>query len=305
MSISTPFGGLAPCRGDGITVISRTSALAIPGIKEFIKDASVMAGAPFEKYILITASGGESIIKQTSPTMTLIRADAGTSSRIRVETAAEVASDAYYLILEEGSSLELVTLRNRGGSINSVRQAKICKDAKLTWTDLELGGNVNKTLNVTLDGEGASAESKMLFLGAYEHELALCVRTYHKGRATVSKSLTRGFLSGRAKARCQGLVRIERDAGQSNGYESMDTLLLSGQARAEAVPDLEIDNHDVRCGHGTTIGKIDEEKIFYLMSRGLNRRQATVQIVRGYLMQKADDSDVKKIIEKAVEEALA
>jgi len=97
-------------------------------------------------------------------------------------------------------------------------------------------------------------------------------------------------LTDKAKCVYRGLVKIYDNAYGSNGYQKEDTLLLSNDAVADSIPNLEIDNNDVRCTHGATIGRIDKEKMFYMRSRGLNEEQATKEYVKGFF-----DSLIQKI----------
>ena len=92
----------------------------------------------------------------------------------------------------------------------------------------------------------------------------------------------RAVLDGKSKLIINGLVKIEQSAPYSNGYQKEDTLLLSPDAEVAPIPNLEIDNNNVRCSHGTTVGQIDKEVLFYLMSRGLDHETALRLAVKGF-----------------------
>ena len=93
---------------------------------------------------------------------------------------------------------------------------------------------------------------------------------------------TRTVLDDSAKAVYRGLIRIEKGADRTDSHQHSDTLLLGDESRADAVPELEIENGDVRCSHGATIGQIDEDKLFYMMSRGIDARTAKKQVIKGF-----------------------
>ena len=115
------------------------------------------------------------------------------------------------------------------------------------------------------------------------------------------------MLTDSSKGLSRGLVRIGKNAAGSNGYEKQDALLLSDKAEADAIPNLEIHNNEVKCSHGSTVGQIDAEKMFYLMSRGLNEKEAKLKIVEGYFMPILDtfeDESVKEQIHTTIIEAL-
>ena len=81
------------------------------------------------------------------------------------------------------------------------------------------------------------------------------------------------------------MIKVDATAQKTDGYQRNDNLLLSHKARADSIPGLEIEADDVRCTHGSTTGKIDEELIFYAMCRGFTRREATRAIVTGFFQQ--------------------
>ena len=133
-----------------------------------------------------------------------------------------------------------------------------------------------------LEEEGASCTNTVVFVGRNEDNCEVSTIAIHKAPFTTSNLVSKGIVMDSAKVLSKGLVKIEENAFGSNGYEKQDVLVLSEKAQAKAIPDLEIHNHDVKCSHGSTIGKIDAEAIFYLMSRGLNKKAAEKKIVEGY-----------------------
>ena len=106
----------------------------------------------------------------------------------------------------------------------------------------------------------------------------------------------------------RGLVKINKNAPGSNGYETQDALLLSNKAEADAIPNLEINNNDVKCSHGSTVGQVDEDKLFYLMTRGLTKDEASQKIVEGYFTPVLDmfhDPNIKEQVHKTILEGLS
>jgi Fe-S cluster assembly protein SufD len=106
----------------------------------------------------------------------------------------------------------------------------------------------------------------------------------HTGKNTQSLILNKEVLHN-SKAIVKGLVKINPDANSSSGYQKSDALILDDASRAISVPDLEIHNHDVKCTHGSTITKLDKEKIFYLQSRGILKDDAEKLLVDGFYEQ--------------------
>ena len=91
----------------------------------------------------------------------------------------------------------------------------------------------------------------------------------------------RWVITRNSKAIIKGLIKIGPDANSSNGYQKSDVLLLDKTSRAISLPDLKIHNDDVKCSHGSTITRIDAEKIFYLKSRGISSSEAQALIIEG------------------------
>jgi len=105
---------------------------------------------------------------------------------------------------------------------------------------------------------------------------------FHNSKNTNSDIFVRSVLDNKSKAMLRGLVRIDSDAPQSSGYQKEDVLLLSEDAEGDSLPQLDINNHDVRCTHGATIGTVDKQQLFYLMSRGMPKELATRMVVEGF-----------------------
>jgi Fe-S cluster assembly scaffold protein SufB len=105
----------------------------------------------------------------------------------------------------------------------------------------------------------------------------------HVGAQSESDIATKTLVSHSAHSLCTGLVKIHSTAQGSKGYEHQKALLLSPSAKAFAIPNLEIQNHDVACTHGSSIGRVDPAQIFYLQSKGLTKQQAILLIAQAFL----------------------
>ena len=99
------------------------------------------------------------------------------------------------------------------------------------------------------------------------------------------------------------MIYVSPEAGKTDGYQSNRNLILSRQARADSIPGLEILTDDVRCTHGATVGKIDEEQVFYLQSRGLSRGDAEHLIVEGFfdpIMQRIPFEEIRNRFQDSI-----
>jgi Fe-S cluster assembly scaffold protein SufB len=136
---------------------------------------------------------------------------------------------------------------------------------------------------VELVGEGAEAEIVGAFRGRNKDQIEIEIEVVHKAKNTSANTHIRGVVGDQARAMVVGTIRVLSGAQQTNSFLAEKLLILSERARAEAVPNLEIEANDVKCSHAATVGKIDEEQLFYLMSRGLRQADARDIIVEGFL----------------------
>ena len=220
-------------------------------------------------------------------------------------------SEEVKIVAKSGSSITFVSIQNLNGSVVQVqrRKAKALRDAHVRWVDVCIGAKFTKAdISTKLEGSGSSADTTLLFIANGNQRYDIYTESLHEGNSSTSNILTKGVVNGKAKALSRGLVQIGEHAAGSNGYEKQDALLLSSEAEADAIPNLKIKNHDVRCTHGSTVGQIDKEKVFYLMSRGLSEEEAKTKIVEGYfipVIEMFQDKTVAKQMQKAILGALA
>jgi Fe-S cluster assembly protein SufD len=163
----------------------------------------------------------------------------------------------------------------------------------------------DKNVIVELNGREAQAKILGIILGK---EGKSNVKTFQHHRAPNTKSdlLIKGAFFNKANYNYQGMIRIDPKAQKSNAYQKNKNLILSDQARVDTSPKLEILADDVRCTHGATVGRIDEENLFYLMSRGIPRKEAEKLIIEGFLKSVITelDDDSKKKIEKVLDKEI-
>jgi Fe-S cluster assembly protein SufD len=158
------------------------------------------------------------------------------------------------------------------------------KNARVTWNVLTLRPTYMRArLSSYLNGVQSQTRQRVTFLGSDSDRLDVSTKAFHNAAHTESTLLTRGAVSGHAKALAQGLIHMSPSAAQAQGSEQHDTLVLSPTAEADAVPHLEIQHNDVSCRHGATIGPVQPDDLYYLMSRGLSKEQATQEVLTAYL----------------------
>ena len=207
---------------------------------------------------------------------------------------------AVELFVNRGSKLRFVNIQNWDPSTwhFSRERAFVGKDAKLQWTVGALGSRVSKVnQEVALTGEGAVAQVNGVMFTTGKQHLAYFTRQDHQAPNTTSDLLYKAGLKDHSRIVWKGMIRVEKDAQKTNAYQKNDNLILSDNARADSIPGLEIEANDVRCTHGATAGRVDEEMIFYAQARGVSRDTAIRLIVEGFFANVYDRISVEPVRE--------
>ncbi len=181
----------------------------------------------------------------------------------------------------------------------SHQRAVLDADSQLHWAAAGLGGRLHWTSqDVWLRAPGGNSKLFGLTLADGRQHLDYQTRQDHTAPHTESDLLFKGAILDRARTVFRGVLHLRKEAQQANAYQATHSLLLSPRARADALPILEIEADDVRCKHGSTTGRVDEEQIFYLMSRGLSRQAAQRLIVQGFFETVITEFPVEGVQEK-------
>lgn len=136
---------------------------------------------------------------------------------------------------------------------------------------------------IELTREGQELEVFGAFYVEGVNKLTLSITILHSAAHTKANTTLKGVATDSAQLSLSGTILIPQHANDTHSFLTERVLLLSPQAKAEAIPNLEILTDDVKCSHAATISRIPEEQLFYLMSRGVSRQQATLLIVDGFL----------------------
>jgi len=134
-----------------------------------------------------------------------------------------------------------------------------------------------------LEGEGGDSELLAVYFGTGQQMHDLRTVQHHAAPRTRSDLLFKGAVADEAQSVYSGLIRVEKGAHGTNAFQTNRNLVLSGGARAYSVPNLEIEDNDVRCSHASAVGPVDENQLFYLESRGVPTSAAERLIVLGFL----------------------
>lgn len=191
----------------------------------------------------------------------------------------------------------------------SLKRAVLGSNAHIDWNFGAFGGSISKAkIETFFEGPGSSAEQRGVFLGSGEQHHDILTNAFHKVPHTTNNITVRGVLLGSSSSIYRGLIRIEKPAQQTNSYLNEHSLMMGEHALANSIPSLEIEANEVKASHGSTTGKVDEEQMFYLMSRGLSRKDAERLIIEGFfnpVIEKIPLDAVRQRIINTIERKMA
>ena len=246
---------------------------------------------------------------------TLVVLEEGASAALLEETASASEAAGLHLgsvelIVGEGANLRYVQLQNwNDKSFHIAHQAgRVAAQGNLQWTVGGLGAKLAHVhQDVILDGRASSAEVNGVTFAVGRQQLSYYTQQNHKAADTRSDLLYKTVLRDRSNVVWRGMIRVEPEGTRTDGYQRCDSLMLSDAARSDSIPGLEIETDDVRCTHGATTGRIDQDQIFYCLSRGLTEFEAMHMIVEGFFRQVYDRipvQAVRNVLGTAVEKKL-
>lgn len=247
--------------------------------------AGVKAAVPIRLFQLIDGAG------KVSAPRSVVVLGAGSQATILLDQASVAGeTPSFYCGGSEvfvGEDAKLVYGEMQDWSRNvfhySNARARLARGAELQWIQTMVGGRMTKAnAYFDLDGPGAQAFVHGFMFGDQRQHFHLHTLQRHLKDHATSDLLIKCCLKDRARSVYQGLIQVAVDAQRTDAYQANRNLLLSDQARADSIPGLEILANDVRCTHGATIGHVDAEQMFYLMTRGMPETEAQRLIVEAF-----------------------
>ena len=206
-------------------------------------------------------------------------------------------------VIGANANLTLVIDQGWGAVTRSIGQAafNVGADSSLRLAEAGLGGALARwQLDIKLAGRGSNAQVIGAYFGDSEQTLDYRYVMHHAAPNTHSEMFLKGAVQDEASSVFTGMIRIDEIAQRTDAFQTNRNLILSDGASAQSVPNLEILANDVKCGHGSTVGQLDEEQRYYLMSRGLDERSADRLQVRGFF-----EEAINRIPVAAVGESLS
>jgi len=215
------------------------------------------------------------------------------------------------IIVRQRASLRFVELQSWGKHVwnFSHERIRLERDASLDWIFGAIGSRLTKNFSeLDLAGEGSSGRMSGFYFTDGNQHLDHDTQQNHLAPHTTSDLLFKGALRGRSRSVWQGMIYVARGASKTDGYQANRNLVLDDTARADSIPGLEILTDDVRCTHGATVGKLEQEPLFYLCSRGIAAADATRLLVEGFfdpIMQRIPFEGVRARFQQSIIDKMA
>lgn len=206
-------------------------------------------------------------------------------SPARAQDALTMNCGVTEIVAEEAAKVRYALVQEWGRHVFHYQACRIFaqKDAEVQTLLVTLGASIARSdVETDLTGQGSSSEMLGVYLGDGDQHFDHYTYQLHQAAHAGSDLLYKGALTDRSRAVFRGMIRVLKGAQGTDAYQTNRNLLLSEEAHADSLPNLEIEADDVRCSHGATVGQSDDQQLFYLMSRGLTREQAEKLIVVGF-----------------------
>ncbi len=208
------------------------------------------------------------------------------SSSPKVSSESQLFHDGIVeIFVGKNAKLNFVELQSWGQNVWSFtrERARVMGDGKLEWIFGAMGTNLTKNFSdIDLVEPGAEGRISGFYFTNGKQHLDHDTQQNHLAGNTTSDLLYKGALMDESRSVWQGMIYVAPGADCTDGYQANRNLILSKGARADSIPGLEILADDVRCTHGATVGKIDENELFYLYTRGIPESEAKQLIVMGF-----------------------
>jgi Fe-S cluster assembly protein SufD len=190
------------------------------------------------------------------------------------------------VFVNESAKLHYISLQNFAPGVFdfTTKRAHVARDAEIDWVLGMFGaGFMRYDIDCAMEGPGGTSSMYGVGVGDHRQQFAQFTKQHHKCGNTVSDLLFKNVYRDEATGVYSGIIRVEKNANGTNAYQANRNLVLSEKVKCDTRPLLEIESNDLRCTHGATVGRLDENQIFYLRSRGLTDRQAREVLIEAFL----------------------
>ena len=229
------------------------------------------------------------------------------STKATGQQKGSVYSGLSEVFLHDGADVTYASVNNLASNVNVFSNKKSVgeRNSKIVWSSGLLGGAFTRSrLESVMKGEGASSENVEVVFGTGTQRFDAVSNITHIGQNTSGHAVSKGVVKDRARSLFKGMIRIEKNAKNSRAYLAEHGMILGKEARADAIPGLEIETNDVKATHSASVAQINDEELFYLMSRGLSEDAAKKLIIVGFfepLIERIPVLEIAKRIRRIVD----
>jgi Fe-S cluster assembly protein SufD len=230
--------------------------------------------------------------KGSTSTTAASSSGSGSASSVYATSLVNASIEVY---LRDGSNLRYVEMQKHESNVFAITRCnnEIHKDAKLNSLTVGLSGmQLKSDIRTNLCGAGSSSDVLGIVFGDQKESFSFNTIQDHNAQSTRSNINFKVVLKDQATSIYQGIIKVSHEGQKTDAFQSNKNLLLGTSAKADSIPKLEILADDVKCSHGATVGPVDREQIFYLMSRGLPAKEAEELIVGGFVRQVLESCEV-------------
>lgn len=221
---------------------------------------------------------------------------------------ASLVNNMLNVIIGNNATLNYISIQELDDYTNMINRKRFLlnQNSYTNWVEVIFGGRATQNNNeARLTKPGSEIYMSGLYFASRNQQMEFNTRQLHLAHHTKSDLLYSGAILDNAKTSYEGLIRVDKSAQKTDAYQKNKNLLLSKNAHADSEPLLEIEANDVRCTHGATVGPINPDDLFYLMSRGIERDRAKKLLISGFfsdLIEKIPNVKIQEAIRNYIEE---
>ena len=234
------------------------------------------------------------VVAEESASVTILERTSNGTSEIDGE---RYFSNLVEVVADENAYVQYGSLQDTDDDVYvySLKRGVTDRYAQIDWIEGNLGSRLTRSdVETTLAGDSSETRIVGAFFGVEDQHFDVNARVWHEAEHTTADLVTRGVLDDEARSVYEGVQDVGRDAWDTNSYQRENTLMLSDDSEADASPKLIIHNHDTEASHSATVGQVDQEELFYMVSRSVPERRARNMLVEGFFVPVLEEIEVEE-----------
>jgi Fe-S cluster assembly protein SufD len=248
------------------------------------------------------------VVAEESSSVTILERQSTGSEALRASGSASgetASSERYYsgvveIAAEENSNVQYGSLQNLDEETYNytLKRGHAGTYASIDWIEGNIGSRLTKSsVETYLKGDSSESQIVGAFFGHDDQHFDVNARVWHEAEHTTADLVTRGVLDDEARSVYEGVQDVGSGAWDTSSYQRENTLMLSDESEADASPKLIINNHDTEASHSATVGQVDQEELFYMISRGVDPQSAKDMLVEGFFVPVLEEVAVDELRE--------